>query len=38
MYEAGVNFQPTPHWQLFADFGSDFEGGYFAVLGPTYRF
>ncbi|HEX6398107.1 MAG TPA: hypothetical protein VFZ95_11830 [Steroidobacteraceae bacterium] len=38
MYEIGVNFMPTPHWQLFADFGSDFEGGYFAVLGPTYRF
>jgi hypothetical protein len=38
MYEVGVNFQPTRHWQLFADFGTDFEGGYFAVLGPTYRF
>ena len=38
MYEVGVNFMPTPHWQLFADFGADFEGGYFAVLGPTYRF
>ncbi len=38
MYDIGVNFMPTPHWQLFADFGTDFDGGYVAVLGPTYRF
>jgi hypothetical protein len=38
MYELGVNFAPTAHWQLFVDAGADFEGGYFVVLGPTYRF
>jgi hypothetical protein len=38
MYEAGVNYMPTPHWQLFVDLGADFDGGYFVVLGPTYRF
>ena len=38
MYDIGVNFMPTPHWQLFADFGTDFDGGSYAVIGPTYRF
>jgi hypothetical protein len=38
MYDFGINFMPTPHWQLFADFGTDFDGGYYAVTGPTYRF
>jgi hypothetical protein len=38
MYDVGVNFMPTPHWQLLADFGTDFDGGYYAVIGPTYRF
>ena len=38
MYDLGVNFMPTPHWQLFGDFGTDFEGGYLIVFGPTYRF
>jgi len=38
MYDAGVSFMPTPHWQLFADFGADLDGGYYLVLGPTYRF
>ena len=38
MYDIGVNFMPTKSWQLFADFGTDFDGGMYAVLGPTYRF
>ncbi len=38
MYDIGVNFMPTKRWQLFADFGTDFDGGMFAVIGPTYRF
>ena len=38
MYELGVNFMPGKHWQLFADFAADFNGGYALILGPTWRF
>jgi hypothetical protein len=38
MYEVGVNFMPNKQWQLFADFASDFNGGYALILGPTWRF
>lgn len=38
MYDIGGNFQFTPHWLLVADAGADFNGGYYVVLGPTYRF
>jgi len=38
MYEVGVNFMPSRHWQLFADFASDFNGGSALILGPTWRF
>jgi hypothetical protein len=37
MYEVGVNVM-LKHWQLFADFASDFNGGYALILGPTWRF
>jgi len=38
MYEIGVNYMASKHWQLFADFASDFNGGYALILGPTWRF
>ena len=38
MYELGVNFMPNKRWQLFADFATDFNGGYALILGPTWRF
>jgi hypothetical protein len=38
MYDIGVNYMPTPSWQLFFDAGTDFDDGYYIVAGPTYRF
>ncbi|HKW15067.1 MAG TPA: hypothetical protein VJS69_11325 [Candidatus Krumholzibacteria bacterium] len=38
MYDIGGNFQFTPHWLLVVDAGADFNGGFYVVLGPTYRF
>ena len=38
MYDIGGNFQFTPHWLLVADAGADFNGGFYVVLAPTYRF
>lgn len=38
MYDIGGNFQFSPHWLLVVDAGADFNGGWYAVLGPTYRF
>jgi hypothetical protein len=38
MYEVGANMMLSRHWQLFADFASDFNGGYALILGPTWRF
>lgn len=38
MYDVGTMVQFSPKWQLIGDFGVDFEGGYYVVIGPTYRF
>ena len=38
MYDIGGNFEFSPHWLLVVDAGADFNGGWYAVLGPTYRF
>ena len=38
LYDIGGNFQFTPHWLVVADAGADFNGGFYVVLGPTYRF
>ena len=38
MYDVGANFEFTKRFQLVADVGFDFEGGYLLVLGPTWRF
>ncbi len=38
MYDIGGNFQFSPHWLLVADAGADFNGGFYVVVGPTYRF
>lgn len=38
MYDIGGNFQFTPHWLLVADAGADFNGGFYVVLAPTFRF
>jgi len=38
IYDLGANFMLNKHWQLFVDVGADFNGGYVAVLGPTWRF
>lgn len=38
MYELGSNYMLDKHWQLFADFAADFNGGYALILGPTWRF
>jgi hypothetical protein len=38
MYDVGANFEFSKQFQLVADVGFDFEGGYLLVLGPTWRF
>jgi hypothetical protein len=38
MYEIGGNYMLNKHWQLFADFATDFNGGHALILGPTRRF
>jgi hypothetical protein len=38
MYDVGANFEFTKKFQLVADAGFDFEGGYLLVVGPTWRF
>jgi hypothetical protein len=38
MYDVGANFEFSKKFQLVADVGFDFEGGYLLVLGPTWRF
>lgn len=38
MYDMGANFEFSKRFQLVADIGFDFEGGYLMVLGPTWRF
>ena len=38
MYDVGANFEFSKKFQLVADVGFDFEGGYLLVVGPTWRF
>jgi hypothetical protein len=38
MYDVGGNFELERSFHIVADVGVDGAGGYFAVLGPTYRF
>jgi hypothetical protein len=38
MYDVGTMVQFSPKWQLIGDIGVDFDGGYYVVVGPTYRF
>jgi hypothetical protein len=38
MYDIGMNLTFNPRVQLVIDFGSDLNGGYVFVVGPTYRF
>lgn len=38
MYDVGTNIEFSQRFQLVADVGFDFEGGYLLVLGPTWRF
>lgn len=38
MYDVGSNIEFSKRFQLVADVGFDFEGGYLLVLGPTWRF
>jgi len=38
MYDVGANFEFSKRFQLVADVGFDFQGGYLLVLGPTWRF
>ncbi len=38
MYDVGTNLEFSKRFQLVADVGFDFEGGYLLVLGPTWRF
>jgi hypothetical protein len=38
MYDVGTNLEFSKKFQLVADIGFDFEGGYLLVLGPTWRF
>ena len=38
MYDVGANFEFSKRFQLVADVGFDFDGGYLLVLGPTWRF
>jgi hypothetical protein len=38
MYDVGSNLEIRKSLQLVLDVGTDFDGGYFVVVGPTYRF
>ena len=38
MYDVGSNLEISKKLQLVLDVGADFDGGYFIVAGPTYRF
>ena len=38
MYDLGSNIEISKKLQLVLDVGADFDGGYFLVVGPTYRF
>lgn len=38
MYDLGSNLEISSKLQLVLDVGADFDGGYFLVAGPTYRF
>jgi hypothetical protein len=38
MYDVGSNLEISPRLQLVLDAGADFDGGYFIVAGPTFRF
>lgn len=38
MYDVGGMVAFSKRWQLFADFGTDFAGGYVFAFGPTLRF
>jgi len=38
MYDVGSNLEISKSLQLVLDVGADFDGGYFIVVGPTYRF
>jgi len=38
MYDLGSNLEISKKFQLVLDVGTDFDGGYFIVAGPTYRF
>jgi hypothetical protein len=38
MYDLGSNLEISRKLQLVLDIGADFDGGYFMVAGPTYRF
>ena len=38
MYDVGANLEFSKKFQLVADIGADFDGGYLLVVGPTWRF
>jgi hypothetical protein len=38
MYDVGANIEFSKRWQLVVDVGADFDGGYYVVIGPTFRF
>jgi hypothetical protein len=38
LYDIGGGLELTKEFQLFADVGFDFHGGYLVAVGPTYRF
>jgi len=38
LYDIGGSLELMKEFQLFADVGFDFHGGYLVALGPTYRF
>ena len=38
MYDVGANLEFSKRFQFVIDVGADFEGGMYAVLGPTWRF
>ena len=37
-YDAGTNVEMSKKLQLVFDVGTDFQGGWFVVAGPTWRF
>jgi len=37
-FGAGTTLRPNPHFEILAELGADFRGGWYFFLGPISRF